>query len=56
MVRIWLGFSVGIESDLFFVRGIEIDNVRAELTFFKCNDRLTCFCVGGGGGGGGGRN
>ena len=31
MDRIWLGFSVGIESDLFQVRGIEIDRVRAEI-------------------------
>ena len=32
--RIWLGFSVRIESDLFFARGIEIDRVRAEISFF----------------------
>ena len=41
--RIWLGFSVGIESDLFFVRGIEIDVCGPELTCSKCNDRLTWF-------------
>ena len=32
--RIWLGFSVDIESDLFLVRGIEIGRLRAEVNLF----------------------
>ena len=32
--RIWLDFGVGIESDLFFVRGVEIDSGQAELNLF----------------------
>ena len=32
--RISLGFSIGIERYLCFVRGIEIDRVRAEMSLF----------------------
>ena len=42
--QIWLGFSVGIESDLFFVRGIEIDRVRAEINLFPAWSIDLVFC------------
>ena len=30
-IEFWVGFMVGIGGDLFFVREIEIDRVRAEI-------------------------
>ena len=32
--RIWLGFVVGIESEMFSVREIDIDLVRAEINYY----------------------
>ena len=46
---VWLGFSVGIESDLVFVRGIEIDGVLAKIIVLSVMIDGLHFGVGSGG-------